>query len=182
MIWMLGYCIDKIIKICNRIRCRYIVHSFGSYGYNCHIDGPGEFTASNIYCGSNVFIGSGACFISSEAKIIIGDNVMFGPKVMIVTGSHRFDVVGKNMIDVKEKRDIDDQDVIIEDDVWIGIGVTILKGVRIGTGSVIGAGSVVTHSIEPYTIVTGTPQYKERRRFSDEEIAIHKKRINKNEV
>ena len=35
-----------------------------------------------------------AIFLSSDAKIIIGNNVMFGPHVFIVTGDHRTDVLG----------------------------------------------------------------------------------------
>lgn len=74
---------------------------------------------------------------------------MFGPNVSIVTGNHRIDVIGKYMVDVKEKREIDDQSVVIEDDVWIGRGATILKGVTIGRGSVIGAGTIITKNVDP---------------------------------
>ena len=69
-----------------------------SIGKNCHIDGPGSFSANHISLGSNVFIGSGATFVSSVAHIRIGSNVMIGPNVVIVTGNHRCDVKGINML------------------------------------------------------------------------------------
>lgn len=127
-----------------------------------------------------MFIPAGSTFLSSDAKIIIGNNVMFGPNVMIATGNHRIDMVGKYMIDVKEKRVQDDEDVVIEDDVWIGMNVVILKGVHIGEGSVIGAGALITKDIPPYSIVTNAGGIKIRPRFTESEIRLHKLKLNKN--
>lgn len=106
---------------------------------------------------------------------------MFGPNVMIATGNHRIDVIGKYMIDVKEKREKDDEDVIIENDVWIGMNAMILKGVHIGEGSVIGAGAIVTKDIPPYSIVTSAGGTRIRPRFTEEDILRHKKIIRHNE-
>lgn len=77
---------------------RYKLLKLASHGVNCHIEG---ISYSNIYIGNNVFIPAGSTFFSSDAKIIIGNNVMFGPNVMIATSNHRIDMVGKYMIDVK---------------------------------------------------------------------------------
>ena len=52
-------------------------------------------------------------------------------------------------------------------DVWIGHGAVILPGNSIGTGAVVGAGAVVTHDVEPYVIVGGTPARPIRDRFPD---------------
>lgn len=70
---------------------------------------------------------------------------MFGPNVTIRGGDHRIDVIGRNMVDIKEYEKLpeNDKDVFIDGDVWIGCNVTILKGVHIGRRSVVGAGSVV---------------------------------------
>ncbi len=120
-----------------------------------------------------MFIPSGATFLSSNAEIHIGDNVMFGPNVMIVTGNHRTDVVGVYMIDVKEKREMDDQDVVIENDVWVGMNAIILKGVHIGEGSIIGAGAIVTKDVPPFSIVTNAGGLKIRQRFTPEQLSAH---------
>ena len=103
---------------------------------------------------------------------------MFGPNVMIATGNHRFDVIGTYMSDVKEKREDDDKDVVIEDDVWIGMGVIILKGVHIGEGSIIGAGTIVTKDIPPYSIVTNKVTNNIRQRFTQEQLEQHKRMLN----
>ena len=63
-------------------------------------------------------------------------------------------------------------DIIIGHDVWIGYGVKLFKGITIGNGAVIGACSLVNKSVEPYTIVAGTPARPIRRRFSEAEIAL----------
>lgn len=171
--WIIGAILQKLHKINERFRCKYILHSFGKHGKNCHIEGSGEFTASNIYMSDNCFIGCGCIFLSAIAKIYIGNNVMFGPHVIVVTGNHRTDIIGKLMIDVHDKRATDDEDVLIEDDVWIGMGAMILKGVTIGRGSIVGAGAIVTHSLPPYSIYTGVPNTRERLRFTEEQIKEH---------
>lgn len=142
-------------------------------GSNVYIGKGGSFIFKNIYIGNNVSIGQNATFMCALAKIIIKDNVMFGPHVFIITGSHRTDVIGKFMIDVKEKLPENDKDVIIEEDVWIGANAIILRGVTIGRGSIVAAGSIVTKDIEPYSIYAGVPARKIKSRFNQEQISEH---------
>lgn len=148
---------------------------FSKCGKNVYIGRGSTFIYKNVYLGNNVSIGADANFICSKAKVIINNNVMFGPHVFIITGGHRMDVIGKYMIDVKEKLPENDQDVIIEEDVWIGANVIILKGVTIGKGSIVAAGSVVTKSIDSYSIYGGVPAKKIRKRFETEIIENHEK-------
>ena len=110
----------------------------------------------------------------------IGNYVMFGPGVTIVSGNHRTDVLGKYMCTITDadKRAEDDQNVTIEDDVWIGANAIILKGVTIGKGSVIAAGSVVTKSFPPYSIIGGVPAKLLKPRFTEEEIKQHENLLN----
>ncbi len=61
-------------------------------------------------------------------------------------------------------------DISVGNDVWIGYDVKLFKGIKIGNGAVIGACSLVNKSVEPYTIVAGTPARPIRKRFSDVEI------------
>lgn len=58
-------------------------------------------------------------------------------------------------------------DVVIGNDVWIGFGATIVSGVHIGDGAIVAAGSVVVRSVEPYSIVAGSPAALVRKRFGD---------------
>lgn len=137
------------------------------------------FTYENIYVGNNVCIGYNADFVASRSNIIIGDHVIFAPKVSIRGGDHRIDIVGKFLDEVKDedKLDCNDADVIFEGDNWIGMNVTILKGVTIGRGTIIGAGSIVTKSMPKYSICVGNPCKVIKRRFTEEQIFEHEKKL-----
>lgn len=127
------------IKLRNNI---YIGHCSILKGYYKNIMEIGEGT----------WIGQ-CSFLHSAGGIKIGKAVGIGPYVKILTSSHKeenYDIpVLHNPLEFKE--------VIIEDGVDIGIGSIILPGIKIGERAIIGAGSVVTHNIEPYTIVAGSP-------------------------
>lgn len=149
---------------------------FGACGKNVVIGNGSSFTYRNIYIGDNVYIGGNAMFMCTRANIILGNNIMFGPHVFIITGGHRMDIVGRYMTSIRdnEKRPEDDRDVIIQDDVWVGANSIILRGVTIGEGSVVAAGSVVTKDVMPYSIVGGSPAKILKMRFTEEEIIRHK--------
>lgn len=173
MIVLIGKLFQWFSTLVTRFQNKYKISLFATCGKNVSIEGRCEMTAKNICCGDNVYIGPNACFLSSDAKIHIGNHVMFGPNVMIATGNHRTDMIGKLMMDVHEKLPDNDEDVIIEDDCWIGMGVIILKGVTIGKGSVIGAGTVVTKSIPAYSVVYSSSKLVIKERFSKEQICLH---------
>ena len=118
--------------------------------------------------------------VSTRAKIVIHDYVLFGPNVTIYTGDHPIDIVGKHIYEIKdsEKEGKWDKDVIIESGCWIGTRAIILKGVTIGKGSIIGAGAVVTKNVPPYSVYVGVPQARTIQRFSSEEIRMHEKMLN----
>jgi len=86
-------------------------------------------------------------------QIIIGDNCLIGPKVIMRTASHRFE---KKEVNIREQGH-QIGDIVIEDDCWIGANAVILGGVHIGRGAVIGAGAVVTKDIPPMAIAVGVP-------------------------
>lgn len=109
------------------------------------------------------------CFLCSRAKVVIGDNVMFGPRVTIVTGDHRIDIKDKPMINVTDSEKLPENDlpVIFEGDNWVGTGAIILKGVTIGNGAVIAAGSLIIKDVPPFAIVGGVPAKIIRYRFDE---------------
>lgn len=152
---------------------------FASCGRNVVVAKGSSFTYKNIYIGDKVYIGGNAMFMCTRAKIILHNNIMFGPHVFIITGGHRMDILGKYMVDVKDsdKRPEDDRDVVIRDDVWVGANSIILRGVTVGEGSIIAAGSVVTKDVMPYSIVGGSPAKILKMRFTKEEIIIHKNNL-----
>lgn len=132
----------------------------------------------NMTVGDYTSIPKGATFYCTEAPLTIGKKVIFGPHPTIITGDHRIDVIGKYIMDSKEKLPENDAPVVIEDDVWTGANVTILKGVTIGKGSVIAAGAVVTKSFPPYSIIGGVPAKLLKMRFTPDEIEKHERLLN----
>lgn len=168
-------------RIINRIEIKELKQNLVSCGNRVYIGRNSDFTPNSVSVGNNVSLGINTLIMSTRAKVFIGDDVMFGPGVTIITGNHNTSYVGRTMISVKdnEKAPEDDQDVIIENDVWIGANVTILKGVTIGSGSVVAAGSVVTKDIPPYQIWGGVPARYLKDRFTSDELKMHLEMINK---
>ena len=174
-----------IVKFISSIKCRiwdklyqkFILKSIAEHGDDIVI---GErFSAcllERIYMGSHIYIGDGACFLCAEADIRIGNYVMFGPEVMIITGNHRTNVVGEYMYNVRNKLPQNDEPVVIDDDVWIGARAIILKGTHIHSGSVIAAGAIVSGNVPPCSIYFS--KEKIRPRFSENDTARHIRMMN----
>ena len=153
-----------------------IKSSFGSCGKNVHIAEKSDIKGiGNISIGDDVAIGPHALLWTTRANIIIKEKVIIGPRLTIITGNHKIDVIGKYISDVTddEKDEDDDQDVIIEKDVWIGANVTILKGVTVAEGSVVGAGTVLTKNTDPYGVYVGVPGKRISERFKNKELEDH---------
>lgn len=166
-------------KVRKKILMNLYKKLFKKVGKNFIFDPFDRFSYETISIGDNVFIGSGACLAASDSAIFIGNKVMFGPNVTIMGGDHRMDVIGKYMFDVKEKTEETDKPVFIEDDTWIGSGAIILKGVTIAKGSIVAAGSLVLKSCEPYSIIGGVPAKILKKRFTEEQIIEHEKKLNR---
>lgn len=107
----------------------------------------------NILIGNNTFINYG-CIIwaAPNSKIIIGDDVILGPRVSLIASNHG--IKKDNIIRLNEWLD---DDIIIGNDVWLGANSIILAGVKIGNGSVVAANAVVNNDVEPFTVVGGVP-------------------------
>lgn len=146
-------------------------------GKNCLIGIGSDLTYHNISIGDNVSIGKNAMFMCTRAEIKIGNNVMFGPHVFMITGGHRIDLIGRYMKSIgnDEKLSENDKDIIVEGDNWIGANSIILKGVTIGRGAVIAAGAIVTKDVPRYAIVGGNPASIIKMRFSSEKIIEHER-------
>lgn len=103
----------------------------------------------NIRLGRNVFINQN-CTMYDLGGIDIGDDVMIGPNVSLITSSHPIEPSQRRAFVIAKP-------IVIERNVWIAAGVTIIGGVRVGENSVVAAGSVVTKDVPANSLVGGNP-------------------------
>lgn len=101
-----------------------------------------------IRLGKNVFINH-ACSFLDIGGITIGDDVLIGPNVSLVTENHPTDPKDRTTVLLKP--------IVIKRNAWLGAGATILPGVTIGENSIVAAGAVVSRDVPPNTIVAGVP-------------------------
>ena len=124
-------------------------------GPGCNISPNAVFSnPERIEIGARLNLGA-HCYLwagPATGKIRIGDDVLFGPDVMVTAAGYRF-----NDGAPVTQQAMDEADVVIGNDVWLATRVIVLPGARIGDGAVIGAGAIVTGEIPAYAIAVGTP-------------------------
>lgn len=89
-----------------------------------------------------------------ENDLVMGDNVVMGPDVVIMSSSHGYERVD---LPINRQKHPARRPVVVGSDVWIGTRVIILPGVQIGDQAILGAGAVVTKDVPPRAIVAGNP-------------------------
>lgn len=121
-------------------------------GNNSQIEPP-------FYCdyGWNIFTGDDFymnfdCIILDVAPVHIGNRVLCGPKVQILTATHSLNSHERYNLGTELGKP-----VTIGNEVWIGAGTIICPGVQIGDQVVIGAGSIVTRNIPSRVFAAGNP-------------------------
>ncbi|GGG79766.1 sugar O-acetyltransferase [Edaphobacter dinghuensis] len=112
---------------------------------------PPFYTAGGdeIRVGRNVFVNQN-CTFYDLGGLDIGDDVMIGPNVSLITASHPLEPSERRAVTIGRP-------IVIERNVWIAAGATIIGGVTVGENSVVAAGSVVTRDVPPNTLVGGNP-------------------------
>lgn len=148
---------------------------FPHHAEGIYLQGPiqidyGRFTTigKNFYANFNFTI-------LDTCPVTIGDNVMCGPNVSIVTALHPLMYQQRN---IRQQDDGNWDDIeygkpgTIGNNCWLASNVTVCPGVTIGNGCVIGAGAVVTKDIPANSLVLGVPgkvirQITEKDRLKD---------------
>ena len=112
---------------------------------------PPFYTAGGdeIRVGRNVFINQN-CTFYDLGGLDIGDDVLIGPNVSLITAGYPLDPVTRRGVTIGKP-------IAIRKNVWIAAGATVIGGVTIGENSVVAAGSVVTKDVSPNTLVAGNP-------------------------
>jgi len=105
----------------------------------------------NLSMGDDSMLGQNS-IIGSTAEVIIGNDVMMGPEVLIYTSNHGMEP-GIPM----RRQPLQCAPVCVGNDVWIGARCIILPGITIGDGAVLAAGAVVTADVPANAVVGGVP-------------------------
>lgn len=135
----------------------YLYYSYARYiarknGANIGVNTVLPFSLARK-ANANLRIGNN-CSVQTDlfdlrAKVTIGNNVIIGSGVEILTCSHVID---------SPDWEFKPYGIEIEDYVWIATRVFILPScVKIGKGSICGAGSVVAKNVEAMSVVSGNP-------------------------
>jgi maltose O-acetyltransferase len=140
-------------------RARLIRRLFPHGGKNAFFEPPIRTEYGyNVFFGENFYMNFD-CMLLDVCPIKIGDNVMFGPRVIVATPCHPL------LAEERIQQQWDDgfydleygKPITIGSGVWVASGSIICGGVSIGEGSVIAAGSVVVRDIPPRVLAGGAP-------------------------
>ena len=97
------------------------------------------------------FYGNTGLTILDTCEVHIGDHVMIGPRVSLITAGHPIDSGVRN-------RGLEfGKPITIGDNVWIGANVFIGPGVTIRDNAIIGGGAVVVKDIPANAVAVGNP-------------------------
>lgn len=143
----------------------YLEKFIGHVGSGTFMEYPVYFDYGfNTYLGKNFYSNFNLTILDCSV-VKIGDNVMCGTNVSILTPGHPLDP-NLRVYEGKNSRQQEEDNikvlenafpVTIGDNCWLCGGCTIIGGVTIGEGCVIGAGSVVTRDVPANSLVVGVP-------------------------
>lgn len=129
-----------------------LTRMFAEIGHNCYIQPPlqANWGGKNVHFGNDIYANFNLTLVD-DTDIFVDNHVMFGPNVVLITGSHPISPK------LRKKGMQYNRLIHIEKNVWLGAGEIVLPGITIGENSVIGAGSVVTKDIPSNVVAVGNP-------------------------
>lgn len=98
-------------------------------------------------------------FNTASGDIHVGEFVVFGENVMLLTGKHLSKAESLSLNDKFSAVPPSGRDIVIEDHAYLGSGAIIVGPCRIGSYAVIGAGAVVTKDVPSNSFVVGNPAF-----------------------
>ena len=125
---------------------------FAEIGEGCYIEPPlhANWGGRFVRFGKHIYANFGLTLVD-DTQITVGDHTLFGPNVVVATGSHPL------APELREQGLQFNAPVRIGRNCWIGAGAIILPGVTIGDNTVVGAGSVVTKDLPANVVAVGNP-------------------------
>ena len=156
-------------------RLPVIKEFIGKIGEKYYFQGPIQFNyGCHTFIGENFFANFNLT-VMDDAKIYIGDNVMFGPNVSLLATNHPLisqERIAMEYPDGHVSMAEYAEEIHIDENVWLAANVVVTGGVHIGAGAVVGAGSVVTRDIPAGYVAYGVP-CKPIRKITDHDSMRH---------
>lgn len=133
-------------------RAALLQQMFAKIGPDCYIEPPlhANWAGKFVTMGTGVYANFNLTLVD-DTTIHIGDYVLFGPNVVIATGTHPV------APELRAQAYQYNLPVTIGNNVWFGAGAIVLPGITIGDNTVVGAGSVVTHDLPANVVAVGNP-------------------------
>lgn len=123
----------------------------GSVGEGCAVLPPFRCDyGANIHLGNRVFLNFGVVMLD-PGRIEIGDDVLVGPGVQMLTADHPRDP------QARRSGWESGRPITIGSGAWIGGGAIVLPGITVGPDAIVGAGAVVTRDVPAGATVAGNP-------------------------
>jgi acetyltransferase-like isoleucine patch superfamily enzyme len=122
-------------------------------GSNCNV-GDHAFIESGACVGNNVTIKNHVCIWDG---VTIHDDCFLGPHVMFTNDPYPRSPRMNEAVERYRHRENWLLPTVVERGCSIGANATILPGIRLGEYSMIAAGSIVTHDVQPFALVMGSP-------------------------
>ncbi|HBO45367.1 MAG TPA: acyltransferase [Planctomycetaceae bacterium] len=146
--------------VCNWIKASFLRLRGAKIGRRV-IFYPGVWIApaNNLVIGDDVDLALGVLIVTT-GNVTIGPRTLIGYRTQILSQNHAIPDSRERIFDAGCRP----EPIVIEQDAWIGANCLILAGVTIGEGAVVAGGSVVTKSVEPFSVVGGSPAKVIRRR------------------
>lgn len=122
-------------------------------GQGCNISPTASFAnGQNITLGDRVNIGANCTIFGGPGagKIVLGDDVLFAPNVLMSAANYRYNDGGP-----VTSQAMNEADIVVGRDVWLGAGVVVLAGATIGEGAIVAAGTIVRGEVPAWAIVAG---------------------------
>lgn len=115
--------------------------------------------------GNDIDIGNGSILSMGGVECMIGNNVMMGADVKLITIEHGY----KDKAIPMQLQKSTYAPIVIENDVWLGDGVKVISGskpLKISKGIIVSAGSIVTKNLDIENgIYVGSPARFLKSRF-----------------
>jgi galactoside O-acetyltransferase len=151
-------CLDKLYEF-NQLRPSQLAQRtallqdmFAEIGEHCYIESPlhADWGGKFVHFGKHVYANFGLTLVD-DTHIYVGDNVQFGPNVVLATAGHPLAPALRPLAYQYNAP------IHIGANAWLGAGVIVLPGITIGANSIIGAGAVVTKDVPANSVAVGNP-------------------------